>query len=84
MATFTTSDGVTMFFLQRGFRVIAHDRRGHGRSSHTPDGHDIDHYADDSPHWSNTSTCAMRFTSGIPPAEAILAMAADQAVRRRA
>jgi len=30
-----------------GFRVIAHDRRGHGRSSQTGDGHDMDHYADD-------------------------------------
>ena len=29
------------------FRVVAHDRRGHGRSSQTADGHDMDHYADD-------------------------------------
>jgi non-heme chloroperoxidase len=36
-----------MFFLRRGYRVIAHDRRGHGRSSQTGDGHDMDHYADD-------------------------------------
>jgi non-heme chloroperoxidase len=36
-----------MFFLNLGFRVIAHDRRGHGRSSQTSDGHDMDHYADD-------------------------------------
>jgi non-heme chloroperoxidase len=36
-----------MFFLDRGYRVIAHDRRGHGRSSQTADGHDMDHYADD-------------------------------------
>jgi|SRR5579883_976348 len=36
-----------MFFLNNGFRVIAHDRRGHGRSSQTGDGHDMDHYADD-------------------------------------
>jgi len=36
-----------MFFLNRGFRVIAHDRRGHGRSTQTGDGHDMDHYADD-------------------------------------
>lgn len=76
MPTFTTSDGVTLFFkdwgtgqpivfshgwplssddwdnqmlffLQQGFRVVAHDRRGHGRSTQTADGHDIDHYADD-------------------------------------
>jgi non-heme chloroperoxidase len=36
-----------MFFLSAGYRVIAHDRRGHGRSSQTDDGHDMDHYADD-------------------------------------
>jgi non-heme chloroperoxidase len=36
-----------LFFLNRGYRVIAHDRRGHGRSSQTADGHDMDHYADD-------------------------------------
>jgi len=37
-----------MFFLaSRGFRCIAHDRRGHGRSSQPWDGNDMDHYADD-------------------------------------
>ena len=36
-----------MFFLLRGYRVIAHDRRGHGRSAQVPGGHDMDHYADD-------------------------------------
>ena len=36
-----------LFFLAHGYRVIAHDRRGHGRSSQTSDGHDMDHYADD-------------------------------------
>jgi non-heme chloroperoxidase len=40
-------DAQMMFFLSNGFRVIAHDRRGHGRSSQTSDGHDMDHYADD-------------------------------------
>src|SRR5579872_3857819 len=40
-------DPQMMFFLNHGFRVIAHDRRGHGRSSQTADGHDMDHYADD-------------------------------------
>ena len=40
-------DAQMLFFLQHGFRVIAHDRRGHGRSSQTADGHDMDHYADD-------------------------------------
>jgi non-heme chloroperoxidase len=36
-----------MLFLNHGYRVIAHDRRGHGRSSQTGGGHDMDHYADD-------------------------------------
>src|SRR5579859_1514621 len=36
-----------MFFGQRGYRVIAHDRRGHGRSTQTWDGNDMDTYADD-------------------------------------
>jgi non-heme chloroperoxidase len=40
-------DTQMMFFLNQGYRVIAHDRRGHGRSSQTGDGHDMDHYADD-------------------------------------
>ena len=35
------------FFSQRGYRVIAHDRRGHGRSSQTWQGHEMDTYADD-------------------------------------
>jgi non-heme chloroperoxidase len=35
------------FFGQHGYRVIAHDRRGHGRSSQTWDGNDMDTYADD-------------------------------------
>jgi non-heme chloroperoxidase len=40
-------DAQMMFFLNHGYRVIAHDRRGHGRSSQGAGGHDMDHYADD-------------------------------------
>ena len=40
-------DTQLMFFLSHGYRVIAHDRRGHGRSEQVADGHDMDHYADD-------------------------------------
>ncbi|WP_095064365.1 alpha/beta fold hydrolase [Pseudomonas sp. Irchel s3f19] len=40
-------DAQLLFFLAEGFRVVAHDRRGHGRSSQVWDGHDMDHYADD-------------------------------------
>jgi non-heme chloroperoxidase len=36
-----------LFFLKQGYRLIAHDRRGHGRSTQISDGHDMDHYADD-------------------------------------
>lgn len=40
-------DNQLLFFLAQGFRVIAHDRRGHGRSSQISEGHDMDHYASD-------------------------------------
>jgi non-heme chloroperoxidase len=40
-------DGQMLYFGQRGYRVIAHDRRGHGRSTQTWDGNDMDTYADD-------------------------------------
>ena len=40
-------DTQMLFFIQNGFRVVAHDRRGHGRSAQVSDGHDMDHYASD-------------------------------------
>jgi non-heme chloroperoxidase len=40
-------DAQMLFFLAQGFRVVAHDRRGHGRSSQVSDGHDMEHYAAD-------------------------------------
>jgi non-heme chloroperoxidase len=40
-------DGQMMFFLEQGYRVIAHDRRGHGRSSQSATGHDMDTYVAD-------------------------------------
>jgi non-heme chloroperoxidase len=40
-------DTQMMYFLGKGFRVVASDRRGHGRSSQVSDGHDMDHYAAD-------------------------------------
>jgi non-heme chloroperoxidase len=40
-------DNQMLFFAGKGYRVIAHDRRGHGRSSQVSEGHDMDHYAAD-------------------------------------
>jgi non-heme chloroperoxidase len=40
-------DNQMLFFLANGYRVVAHDRRGHGRSSQVATGHDMDHYASD-------------------------------------
>lgn len=40
-------DAQMLFFAARGYRVIAHDRRGHGRSAQVSEGHDMDHYAAD-------------------------------------
>ena len=40
-------DAQMLFFLSKGYRVIAHDRRGHGRSAQVWEGHDMDHYAAD-------------------------------------
>ena len=40
-------DAQMLFFLANGYRVVAHDRRGHGHSSQVATGHDMDHYASD-------------------------------------
>lgn len=40
-------DNQMLFFLEKGYRVIAIDRRGHGRSEQVSEGHDMDHYASD-------------------------------------
>jgi non-heme chloroperoxidase len=40
-------DAQMLYFVNQGFRVVAHDRRGHGRSAQVSDGHDMDHYAAD-------------------------------------
>ncbi len=40
-------DAQMMFFLERGYRVVAHDRRGHGRSTQTATGNDMDTYVED-------------------------------------
>ncbi|MBO1073716.1 alpha/beta fold hydrolase [Roseomonas marmotae] len=40
-------DAQLLYFLNKGYRVVAHDRRGHGRSAQVGEGHDMDHYAAD-------------------------------------
>ncbi|MEC3947615.1 alpha/beta fold hydrolase [Sphingobium sp. HWE2-09] len=40
-------DAQMLFFLSKGYRIVAHDRRGHGRSAQVDFGHDMDHYAAD-------------------------------------
>lgn len=40
-------DAQMLYFVGKGYRVVAHDRRGHGRSTQADDGHDMDHYAAD-------------------------------------
>ena len=63
-------DTQMLFFLQQGYRVIAHDRRGHGRSTQTGDGHDMDHYADDLAALTPISISRTPSTSDTPPAAA--------------
>ena len=63
-------DTQMLFFLKHGYRVIAHDRRGHGRSSQVSDGHDMDHYADDLAALTAHLDLKKRSTSAIPPVAA--------------
>ena len=64
-------DAQMLFFLEQGYRVIAHDRRGHGRSTQVGDGHDMDHYADDLRRAdASISTCTTPSTSATRPAAA--------------
>ena len=62
-------DTQLMFFLLHGYRVVAPDRRGHGRSAQVADGHDMDHYADDLAAVEHLDLHE-RSTSGTPPAAA--------------
>ncbi len=58
-----------LFFVNKGFRVVAHDRRGHGRSDQVWDGHDMDHYADDvAAVVKHRPAYRVRCMSGIQPA----------------
>jgi hypothetical protein len=63
-------DAQMLFFLNHGYRVIAHDRRGHGRSTQTGNGHDMDRYADDLTAVTAHLDLKTLFTSAIPRAAA--------------
>ena len=63
-------DAQMLFFLAQGYRVIAHDRRGHGRSTQTATGNEMDTYAADVAELAAHSTCATRSMSAIRPAAA--------------
>nr|WP_085856172.1 alpha/beta hydrolase [Methylorubrum zatmanii] len=58
-------DAQMLFFAHQGFRVVAHDRRGHGRSAQVSEGHDMDHYAADA------AAVASISISGTPSISAI-------------
>src|SRR5271170_6398213 len=59
-------DAQMLFFLDHGYRVIAHDRRGHGRSTQVGHGHDMDHYADDLAALTTHSAISPASRVGIP------------------
>jgi pimeloyl-ACP methyl ester carboxylesterase len=63
-------DAQMLFFLSKGYRVVAHDRRGHGRSDQVAEGHDIDHYAADAFAVARALDCGTPCISAIPPAAA--------------
>src|SRR3546814_17988923 len=53
-------DAQMLFFHSHGYRVVAHDRRGHGRSAQVDWGHDLDHYAEDASAEIGRATCRER------------------------
>jgi alpha-beta hydrolase superfamily lysophospholipase len=74
-----------LFFVSKGYRVVAHDRRGHGRSAQVSWGHDMDHYAADASPSPNISTSGTPSISATRPAAVkSLAMSPNTASRRAA
>ena len=69
-------DNQMLFFLSEGYRVVAHDRRGHGRSAQTDSGHDMDHYAADA------SAVAEHLDNAAQLVRSCLATARDVLVQR--
>ena len=63
-------DTQMLYFVGKGYRVIAHDRRGHGRSTQVSDGHDMDHYAADAAAVETAGRSAFRAWGGAARLEA--------------
>jgi pimeloyl-ACP methyl ester carboxylesterase len=63
-------DNQMLFFHEKGYRVIAHDRRGHGRSAQTADGNNMEPMPPTSSTWRARSTSGMRSISAIRQAAA--------------
>ena len=70
-------DGQLLFLAQNGFRVVAHDRRGHGRSSQAWSGNDMNGYADDLAAVIEALDSRMSLLWVTPPAEAKLPATSD-------
>jgi pimeloyl-ACP methyl ester carboxylesterase len=75
-------DAQMLFFLSNGYRVIAHDRRGHGRSTQTGDGHDMDHYADDLAALTSHLDLKNAIHVDLPPDEARVLYAVQQPFKK--
>ena len=79
-------DAQMSFFLRHGYRVIAHDRRGHGRSDQPNTGNDMDTWVADLAALTDTSTCATRSISATPRVAVrwlAMSLATRSASRRR-
>lgn len=76
-------DNQMLFFPAEGFRVIAIDRRGHGRSDQVSEGHDMDHYAADASAVAEHLICITPCISAILPAAGRLRATLRSMVSRR-
>ena len=77
-------DAQMLFFLSKGYRVVAHDRRGHGRSAQVADGHDMDHYAADAFAVVQALDLKNAIHIGHPPAAVKLPAMSQSSARRPA
>ena len=70
-----------LFFLDHGHRVIAHDRRGHGRSAQVSEGNGMNHYADDPAELTEHPDLRDAVHVGTPPEVAKWRVTSDDTVR---